>query len=64
MAASSDNAAAVKIGLIISDFPLLEGHRSIDADITIEEEGGVTTDAPDPHAVQNSDRNVDKSPES
>jgi hypothetical protein len=47
--------------LIISDFPLLEGHRSIDADITIEEEGGVTTDAPDPHAVQNSDRNVDKS---
>jgi len=43
---------------------LLEGHRSIDADITIEEEGGVTTDAPDPHAVQNSDRNVDKSLES
>ena len=47
-AAASDNAAAVKIGLIISEFPLLEGHRSIDADITIGGEGGVMTDAPDP----------------
>ena len=47
-AAASDNAAAVKIGLIISEFPLLEGHRSIDADIAIGGEGGVMTDAPHP----------------
>ena len=37
VAAASDNAAAVKIGFIISEFPLLEGHRSIDAGITIGE---------------------------
>ena len=41
-------AATVKIGLIISEFPLLEGHRSIDADIAIGGKGGVMTDAPDP----------------
>ena len=57
VAAASDNAAAVKIGLIISEFPLLEGHRSIDANITIGEEGSILTDAPDLHAVQNSDVN-------
>ena len=37
VAAASDNAAAVKIGLIINEFPLLEGHRSVDANITIGE---------------------------
>jgi hypothetical protein len=46
--------------LIISEFPLLEGHRSIDADITIGGEGSVFTDVPDPHVVQNSGRNKDK----
>jgi hypothetical protein len=40
--------------LIINEFPLLEGHRSIDADITIGGEGSVLTDVPDPHVVQNS----------
>jgi hypothetical protein len=40
--------------LIISEFPLLEGHRSIDADIAIGGEGGVMTRRT-PHGVQNSD---------
>jgi hypothetical protein len=46
--------------LIINEFPLLEGHRSIDADITIGGEGSVLTDVPDPHVVENSGANKDK----
>jgi hypothetical protein len=46
--------------LIINEFPLLEGHRSIDAHITIGGEGSVLTDVPDPHAVQRSGGSKDK----